>query len=192
MTTDNSAPSSKLVDPENPKNSKQKTEQEASSSLTKVSESGGIQISNEEFINAIFPNLPKGASPAVCSKQGDPQIGGWPAKPSRSAIEELSSDLNNYFGCSSFFQAEDGSFNVKKENTAACQFFLLDDLDKNALSELSARFTLSWAIETSPGNFQAGIILGKPITDSAEAKRLHDAIIKAGFCDPGASGPASR
>ena len=53
-------------------------------------------------------------------------------------------------------------------------------------------FELSWLIETSPGNHQGGIILAEPLTDAAEAVRLHNAIIERGLCDAGAKGPLSR
>lgn len=173
-------------------NSGHQVAQSPSETTADTGKEGGIQISNEEFNNAVFNNAPEGASAAVCSKPGDPQEGGWKARPVSQVIRSLSPDQNNYINCSSFYESEDGLFSVKKENFAVCHFLLLDDLDENILSKLSAEFTLSWVIETSPGNCQAGIILKKPITDAAEAKKIHDAIIKAGFCDPGASGPASR
>ena len=53
-------------------------------------------------------------------------------------------------------------------------------------------FELSWLIETSPGNHQGGIILNAPITDGAVAVRLLNAVIDAGLCDAGATGPLSR
>ena len=51
---------------------------------------------------------------------------------------------------------------------------------------------MSWLIETSPGNYQGGIILADPITDATAAIRLLNALIDAGLCDPGATGPSSR
>jgi hypothetical protein len=50
------------------------------------------------------------------------------------------------------------------------------------------KFELSWLIETSPDNFQGGIILSEPITDIEEAERLQKAVLSAGFGDEGASG----
>jgi hypothetical protein len=69
---------------------------------------------------------------------------------------------------------------------------LLDDLGtKVPLGRLSD-FELSWLIETSPGNYQGGIILDAPITDGGVAVRLLNAVIDAGLCDAGATGPLSR
>ena len=38
---------------------------------------GDFQITNAEFIAAVFPHLPEGAFAAVCSKAGSPDLGGW-------------------------------------------------------------------------------------------------------------------
>jgi hypothetical protein len=50
----------------------------------------------------------------------------------------------------------------------------------------------SWLLETSPENFQAGYLLREPLTDGLAADRLMNAIVTAGLCDPGASGPRTR
>ena len=42
----------------------------------KGSEDGVFQITNAEFITAVFTDLPEGAFAAVCSKPGDPNLGG--------------------------------------------------------------------------------------------------------------------
>jgi hypothetical protein len=43
----------------------------------KGGEAGDFQITNAEFIAAVFTDLPEGAFAAVCSKSGDPSLGGW-------------------------------------------------------------------------------------------------------------------
>ena len=45
----------------------------------KGGEGGDFQITNAEFIAAVFTDLPEGAFAAVCSKRGDPNLGGWVA-----------------------------------------------------------------------------------------------------------------
>ena len=151
-----------------------------------------LGISNAEFISAVFQQVPEGAFPAICSKPGDPTVGGWRAKPADSAIDFLSAENNNFINCSSFYPGADESFKARKENFAACHFLMLDDLGTKVPLERLAGFELSWLTETSPGNFQGGIILADPITDRDEATNLHKAIIDAGLCDPGASGALSR
>jgi len=122
-----------------------------------------LLVSNSEFIAAVFPQVPNGASPAVCSKGGDPNEGGWYAV--SAGDRDLPADANNYICSSSFTSTEDGTFNVRKAQFAAYHFILLDDLGTKVPMERLAGFELTWLIETSPGNYQAGIVLADPITD---------------------------
>lgn len=153
---------------------------------------GDFQISNAEFVAAVFPKLPEGAFAAVCSKPGDPAVGGWLAYRADQVVGHISSDSNNYVNCSSFYPVEDGSFKARKDRSAACHFLMLDDIGTKIQFDRLNGFEFSWLIETSPGNYQGGIILADPITDGAVATRLLNGLINAGFCDPGAKGPQSR
>ena len=164
----------------------------ACSKAGKGGEGGGPQVTNAEFIAAVFPQLPEGAFAAVCSKAGDPDVGVWIASRADKAISSLPADNNNYLSCSSYYPGDDGSFRARKAQFSACHFFMLDDIGTKVPRERLDGFKLSWLIETSPGNYQGGIILTEPLTDGAVAARLLDAVIAAGLCDPGASGPLSR
>jgi len=146
----------------------------------------GRQISNREVVKKVIPKVPDGASAAVCSKSGDPTAGGWPAERADSA--SLPVDQNNYLSCSSFRPGEDGTLNVRKGQFAALHFLLLDDLGTKVPLERLKNFDPSWLIETSPGNYQGGIILEEPITDVEVADRLIKALGVAGLNDKGASG----
>lgn len=163
---------------------------EAVQSTPSFSSNNPPQITNAEFIAEVFPQLPEGASVAVCSKAGDPTEGGWSARPSSSTT--LQTTNNNYVSCSSFCPSDDGTFSVRKTQFKACHFLLLDDLGTKVPLDRLGGFELSFLIETSPGNCQGGIILSEPITEGDVADRLHKAIIIAGLCDEGASGPLSR
>jgi len=158
----------------------------------KGGECGNFQITNAEFVANIFARLPDGAFAAVCSKPGDPSSGGWVAKRAENAFERLSIENNNYLSCSSFYPGDDGSFKARKDRFAACHFLMLDDLGTKIPFDRLAGFELSWLIETSPDNFQGGIILADPLTEGAMAIRLLTAMIETGLCDPGATGPLSR
>ncbi len=158
----------------------------------KGGEGGVFQITNAEFLAAVIPWTPEGAFVAVSSKGGDPSLGGWPARRAGLAAGGLSAETNNYFGCSSFYPSDDGSFKARKTQFAACHFLMLDDLGTKVPLERLEGFELSWLIETSPGNYQGGIILAEPLTDGVVAVRLLNAVIKAGLCDAGAAGPLSR
>lgn len=158
----------------------------------KGGEGGDFKITNAKFVADVFPTLPEAAFAAVCSKTGDPGDSGWSASRADNVIERLSAENNNYVGCSSFYPGDDGSFKARKDRFAACHFLMLDDLGTKVPFDRLAGFELSWLIETSPGNHQAGIILADPVTDGAVAVRLLTAVINAGLCDPGATGPLSR
>lgn len=150
------------------------------------------QVTNVEFIAAIFPQIPKGAHAAVCSKPGDPTKGGWVAKRADQEADNLSAINNNYVNCSSFNLGDDGAIHARKDNSTAYHILMLDDIGTKIPLDRFDGFEFSYMIETSPGNFQAGIILAEPITNGDEANRLLDAVIAAGLCDAGASGAQSR
>ena len=158
----------------------------------KGGEGGDFQITNAGFIDAAFPHLPEGAFAAVCSKSGDPALGGWMARRADLAASSLVMENNNFLACSSFFPGDDGSFKVRKSQFAACHFLMLDDLGTKVPLDRLNTFELSWLLETSPGNHQGGIILLEPFTDGPAAVRLLNALIGAGLCDAGATAPMSR
>ena len=51
----------------------------------KGGEGGDFHITNAEFIAAVFPHLTEVAFAAVCSKGGDPSLGGWAKTQSNSS-----------------------------------------------------------------------------------------------------------
>lgn len=163
------------------------TSQVGTSEACETGEGGApLDGSNTEFIDAVFRKVPDGAFPAVCSKGGDPNEGGWHAIKARD--RDLPADNNNYVNCSSFTLNEDGTFGVRKGQFAAYHFVLLDDLGTKVPLDRLCDFQLSWLVETSPGNFQAGIILAEPMADAEEAERLQQALMAVGLCDKGAGG----
>jgi len=149
-------------------------------------------VTNAEFISAIFSQLPEGAHAAVCSKPNDPTIGGWVAKRADQVADNLSTTNNNYLNCSSFNLDDDSQLYVRKDNFASYHLLMLDDIGTKIPLDRVDGFEFSYLLETSPGNFQAGIILAEPITNGNEANRLLDAVIAAGLCDAGATGAQSR
>ena len=146
----------------------------------KGGEGGDFQITNAEFIAAVFTDLPEGAFAAVCSKSGDPDLGGWLASRADQVANSLAAENNNYVGCSSFYPGDDGSFKARKARFSACHFLMLDDLGTKVPLDRLGGFELSWLIETSPGNHQGGIILAEPLADGAAAVRLLNAVIDFG------------
>lgn len=161
-------------------------------STTEQLERVNFQITNAQFVADVFPNLSEGSSAAVCSKSGDPSEGGWPASRAESVVNQLSDKTNNYINCASFHPDAEGSFKARKANFAECHFIMLDDIGSKVTFDRIGDFKLSWLLETSPGNHQGGIILDPPLIDADKATQLLDAIIQAGLCDSGSTGPASR
>ena len=153
---------------------------------------GGIQISNAEFIAAIVGEVAEGTSAAVCHKSNDPDVGGWTARRAGPSADRLDPEDNCYLNCSTFVSHPNSKLRARKSDFAACLFIMLDDIGTKVPFERLSDFTPSWMIETSPGNFQAGIILAEPLTDAGLAERLLEALIDAGLCDRGATGPLTR
>jgi len=154
--------------------------------------SAASQVTNDEFIAAVMRQLPVGTHAAVCSKYGDPTTGGWIAKRADQVARNLSETNNNYLNCSSFNLADDGLLHARKDNFAAYHFLMLDDVGTKIPFDRFGNFEFSYVLETSPNNYQCGIILAEPITNGVEANRLLGAVIDAGLCDAGANGAQGR
>ena len=99
---------------------------------------GKHEVSNAEFVAAVFNEVPEGAFVAICSKDSDPSVGGWMAQRADRTVLDLPATNNNYVGCSSFFPGDDGSFKARKAQFAAYHFLMLDDLGtKVSLEQLA-------------------------------------------------------
>ena len=154
-------------------------------------------VSNDEFLLAVFGDEPHGAHPVVVSFEGNPATVSaklWFGNPWQSAPDmsvSLSPDANNYFSLAIFRPDEAGQVRRQKARFHALYAVMLDDIGTKVALE---RLTLppSWLLETSPGNHQAGYLLGESLADGSVADRLMNAIVAAGLCDPGANGPRAR
>ena len=149
-------------------------------------------ITNEDFIEQVFSCVPEGASVATCTKREISSRGGWRALPASAARGKLVDSHNNYVGCSSFYLNEQGGLRANAASFAAVHFFMLDDIGVKVDMERVKDLPLSWLIETSPGNHQAGLILAAPLIDGVQATKILNAIVEAGFCDPGSNSPMTR
>lgn len=144
--------------------------------------------SNAAFLESVIREVGNGASAVVCSKPGDPTRGGWDAEAAADIDAQCPSDRNNYLNCSTFNPDAVGNIRAKREQFDAFHFVLLDDVGTKVERNRLGDFKPTWEIETSPGNSQIGIRLQDPIRDAATVKRLQDAIIAEGLCDPGSNG----
>ena len=146
--------------------------------------SKGAQVTNADFLAAVHHALPEGARAGVVSFPGSVKRGAWYAHPAGGKLPDAA---NNYFTLGSFYPDDAGEFRRTKKTFAGLSAIFLDDVGTKVDAE---RVTLepSWRIETSAGNYQYGYILAEPVTATAEADRLINAVIAAGLCDSGASG----
>lgn len=154
-------------------------------------------ISNEDFLQVVFSNNSSNALPLLVNFEGSPTSApskAWSGHPwMNNTAGHMSSTLktNNYFSLAVFFPDDLGLFWRRKSNFHALHAIMLDDIGtKVSMEKLSA--PPSWLIEISPGNYQAGYLLIEPIVHGGMADQLVNAIIAAGLCDPGASGPRTR
>ena len=93
------------------------------------------QVSNADFVAAIFHSVPEGASAVVCSKSGDPSNGGWPAVSFDRIRGALPIGQNNYLNCASFRADQEGLIKARKDNFAATQI-----VSRRVVYEVGAEF----------------------------------------------------
>ena len=154
-------------------------------------------VGNGDFLLEVFGGELVGAHPLLVSFEGNPAnvpAKVWFGRPWQSTPEAsvcLPASANNYFSLAIFRPDEAGQFRRQKARFQALCAVMLDDVGTKVILE---RLTLppSWLLETSPGNHQAGYLLGEPLEDGRVAERLMNAIVAAGLCDPGANGPRAR
>jgi len=152
-----------------------------------------FNVSNEEFLKAIFGDVPDGVRPMVVSFAGNPSTvskSRWGGRSWVESVAEMLPSDNNYFSLSAFNPDKEGKYRRRKNQFHACYSIMLDDVGTKVNRE-DVKLEPSWMLETSEGNYQAGYILKEPITE-AQATQLAKAVIAAGLCDPGAGGPSAR
>lgn len=153
------------------------------------------EVTNSDFLEEIFVDLLPDERPVIVCIPGNTIINkpdfskqcSW--KPGDIVDAE---NMNLYFTLSTYFPYKDQYSRTKESfsRTYGCYF---DDVGTKAksLDQLDG-CPPSYVIETSTGNFQAGYLFDKPIEDFPQIHDLVNSAIKNGFCDPGATGPATR
>ncbi len=155
-------------------------------------------ITNAEFLEAMFAELPDGAAAMTCAFPGDPHKvgrGAWFARPwDFGAAVAAGPMTNNYVAVSSFVPDPVlGQYRRRKANFARLHAVMLDDLGTKLALSHAQRLAPSALIETSPGNYQAWLFLDPcAITDERDsAERLIQTMIRQGLAadsDPGMAG----
>lgn len=148
------------------------------------------QVTNDEFLAAIFGRIFADTSPLVCSKPGNPDLGGWNASRWPCPTNDHS---RNWYCLPSLIRPDStGRQKATKDLAQSVHALMLDDIGTKVDPNKLLGITPSWIIETSPGNHQVGFILYPPVTDLPQLERLKSALIERGLCDPGASGVSTR
>jgi hypothetical protein len=148
------------------------------------------KITNDQFLIAIFGEAFNTARPLVCEKLGNPDDDGWYARPWPC---DTSRNESNWYCLPSIYQPdESGGYRAKKKLAVSVHAIMVDDIGTKIDTERLSSCLPSWAIETSPGNFQYGYIFQEPIADVEIVEQLKQQLIDAGLCDSGATGAAAR
>lgn len=162
----------------------------------KIDETDLIDISNSQFLEAIFGDVDQEAQPVVISFVEVPSKvdkKAWYGRSRKRAeiTQYLFDKGNNYFSVSAFMPGEDGSYARRKKYFYEQRAVMLDDIGtKVPLERISTEPTA--LIQTSEGNYQAIYMLSEPIRNPDSADQLMKAFIDAELCDPGAGGPTAR
>lgn len=136
-------------------------------------------IDNFEFLQQVFNGLPEDETPAICAFPEDPgEVRAWPVYPPSSGhvrrqLED--GDSNTFFCISSVKKVESGRLSRQQNALSAVYVFPLDDIGFGEGSKYSPEdvpLRPSYALETSPGNFQYGYLPSRPVENMAEARAL--------------------
>jgi hypothetical protein len=149
-----------------------------------------FDVSNDQFLTAIFGDTFGLAKPLVCKKSGDPDASGW--SPICWPTDTSNEDQNWYAMPSLYMPEESGRYRARKQLAISVHAMMIDDVGTKVAADRFAECPPSWAIETSPNNFQYGYLFSNPVTDLNAADRLKEKLIEAGLCDSGATGGTTR
>lgn len=136
-----------------------------------------IEISNANFTGAIFGTLPAGehcwTTAFVANPQDDAgkRDGRWAGKACTPATVSDSPFGNAYMSVATFRRGPANSLRRDNAHFAGQYVVVLDD-------QADADIDPTYKLETSPGNFQLGFKLDKPITDPGIASRLNNEIAR--------------
>jgi hypothetical protein len=158
-----------------------------------------IAVSNLEFLEALFADIPDDAAAMVCGFPGDPYAQGtgkWFARPwchGKPLPARVNANANTYGAVSSFSRDADGQFRRRKEQFVRFHACMIDDVGSKVPPE-RLRLSPSARIETSPGNFQDYLFVAPTpaADDAAIAARLLEQLVAQGLTtdgkDPGMRG----
>lgn len=137
-------------------------------------------VNNSVFLDAVYGELGAGIHGWIACFRGDPNAVAadawagqpWLATANQRILIDKRCDDNNYYAVARLAMG-DGKPRRSKNNFDSLAVLVADDADPNELNG-----TPSFVIETSPGNYQIGVLLDE--TDSATRNaKLIDAVMQA-------------
>jgi hypothetical protein len=153
------------------------------------------EITNSDFMEAIFVDLLPDERPMVAEVYGDeiiknPSFSG--AKGWARGHDFGSGNVNHYFTLSTY-HPDDSTYKRTKNQFYRAFGIYFDDIGtKGSSFERLNTCRPSYVIETSSRNYQAGYLFEKPVENLAQVEDLLNAAVQSGLGDPGAKGPSSR
>ena len=147
------------------------------------------EITNGIFIDTLFGKLPADACVPVTSIN-DLSTTGWTANSFVNGQEFTVRHGHNGYYCCGIHRKGDPQPRRKESCLGLCMVMLDDVGTKADRDKINLKPT--YAIETSPGNYQLGYRLTVRVTDMGLIDRLGKAIIRQGLSDPGAGGLGTR
>ena len=148
-----------------------------------------VWVSNEEFVEDTFHDIPANAFTVGCSQRsfvsGSPDFY-WVA---RDISDLIDGSEEVYVPGISYRLSSDGHFQLDREHFAALHFIAFDDIGGRNLIERFSGLQLSWLLEIAPGVVQGGVIFDTPIEDFDVAMGLLRSAVGAGLCSEGGALP---
>lgn len=137
----------------------------------------------DKFLLHIFGELPDDQVVGIVQRGKDTK--GWQMQPYKKGRTKLRPDAATYYCISTLKRPEPGEpLRRLMENLVACRVIVLDDIGtKIAESLFKGHLGPHYIMETSPGNTQWAY---KVVCTLEEAQVLIEALIEAGYSDPGA------
>ncbi len=158
-----------------------------------------VPLTNVDFLEAAFCDLPDGAAAMLTGFTGDPASvdrGAWFARPwhfGQPLDWRLKPGANNYVAVGSFWADGDGTHRRRKSLFARLHLVMVDDIGTKV--PLGAIYLpLSALVETSPKNYQGWYFIKPSAASDSEqvASQLIAALVEAGLTadgiDPGMKG----
>ena len=130
-----------------------------------------------DFIRTVFRDLPAHAVRVVAGFPEDPNktIAGWTARPVNGSLPtQIKPNCNAYYSIASIQPDPAGKVRRSKETVSAVHVIVVDDIGANGkVPAETITLEPSFAIETSPDNFQYGYLLDVPATNEEIMPVLH-------------------